>query len=441
MKNLITLLFLTFCFSGFSQNLDDIFERFPSLIPNSKESPEKVESRGPDDFVKDSTYTYFFSTIIEDYDLKNRTIYEYNSEGKIILESLFNWDDINQTFFDKSKTHYLYDDENHLIEKWTENFYSPIWQNGLRSIYVYENNLLVEELFQNWNSNSGEWVNKERLLISFNSDGLTSEATYQLWDSYSADFFNSYRLLYTYNDNGQVDFFQTELWYYETWNAWEKYYYFYDADGNNNLSQLQVWDGYDWHLSEQDFMTYNDQNNLVESISQSWDIDSLYWKNVYKYTYEYDGSNNQIMTLVEYFTSEWNLSSKAEYSFDSNNNRIQELGFYYESNYEPFGWNPTYRRDHFWGENTPSSILEVTSNEIECKYPNPFIQGNEINCVLENGKDYEFSIFDIQGRMIYHRNMLGNSSLSLDQELAKGVYILTIQDERNIVYRDKLIIH
>ena len=79
--------------------------------------------------------------------------------------------------------------------------------------------------------------------------------------------------------------------------------------------------------------------------------------------------------------------------------------------------------------------------KIECKYPNPFIQGNEINCVLENGKDYELSIFDIQGRIIYYTSMSGNTSLNFNQQLPNGLYILTIQDERNIVYRDKLIIH
>ena len=50
---------------------------------------------------------------------------------------------------------------------------------------------------------------------------------------------------------------------------------------------------------------------------------------------------------------------------------------------------------------------------------------------------------DVVGRMltIYHTNMTGNTSLDFNQPLANGVYILTIQDERNFVYRDKLIIH
>jgi len=70
------------------------------------------------------------------------------------------------------------------------------------------------------------------------------------------------------------------------------YKWSYTYDGNNNQTEqlFQAWDGYDWLNQYRFSYTYNGNNNQTEQLFQTWDGSA--WVNDSKWSYTYDGNNN-----------------------------------------------------------------------------------------------------------------------------------------------------
>ena len=122
--------------------------------------------------------------------------------------------------------------------------------------------------------------------------------------------------------------------------------YSYTYDGNNNQTERldQVWDGFNWVNNKKYSHTYDDNSNLTEWFYHSW-ID-FNWVNNYKVSYTYDNNNN----LTEWFGQTWdgsNLINSWKYSstYDDNNNQTERLDQVWDGSNWVNNWKYSYTYD------------------------------------------------------------------------------------------------
>lgn len=97
--------------------------------------------------------------------------------------------------------------------------------------------------------------------------------------------------------------------------------------------------------------------------------------------------------------------------------------------------------DHFFVEEYIGDGIGELNNPTVRAWPNPFT--NEINIELLNGKGtYQLSLVDVSGRLILQKEVSGsNQKLTLQPEVAKGLYFLNIQGENGLIESVKIIRH
>lgn len=140
------------------------------------------------------------------------------------------------------------------------------------------------------------------------------------------------RTIYAYNGSYQeIGFVNTDSISGSWTNTNNCTSYSYDSNGNLLNQTFQDWNGSTWVNNYQIINTFDGSNNKLTEITQYWDSSSSVWMNGQKITYTYDNFNNKLSDLkqnwdpssstwydYEYF--DWNI-----YTYDSNHNLITTL--------------------------------------------------------------------------------------------------------------------
>jgi len=263
-----------------------------------------------------------------------------------------------------------------------------IYENNGRLVCRYNNGNLTERLYQNWENN--QWISYRKYNYKYGTQNNMTEQLYQekqsgVWvdlsiTTYSYDIQKNLieeltqlfqapvektRWTYTYDERNNVTnrLFQISF----SNNQWDRIYeYNYTYDVNNNLIICDYF-GFTEDLIGGDLCgwkvtyAYDEQNNLIESLSQTlycenWQyvddgitnyiydeqnnliekINHYPWMGVWKKNrniYKYDISNNKIEDLWQQWESnQWQNFKKNIYSYDTNNNLQVDLLQAWESN-------------------------------------------------------------------------------------------------------------
>ncbi len=264
----------------------------------------------------------------------NRYTYSYDNDGRLVLSVSEQWDSaaLQWTYF--SRYMYTYDTNGNLLhhryEKWDAN--AGNWRPDYQYSYQYQNDKLVESLFERYNADSLKLV-------------------------------NSQRTTYNYDNDGNLESYQTDMWDFSTsqWSPYSKLNFTY-TNGNMATQTFQLWnsDSSKWINSWRYSFDYNANNLIIEQFNENWDTNNQTWINDRLFTYDYDNNDN----LIYYRSQSWSDTAWVDYT---GRVTITNSGYYayiYCSELNAYYSTAT------GIEEQESGI--VSDFALEANYPNPF---------------------------------------------------------------------
>jgi len=305
-----------------------------------------------------------------------RTNYTYQNNQ--ITEGITEiWDENAQTWNLELRTTQSYTNGN-LVEIILYRRINNAWQLENKSVNSYSNATLIETLHQNWDETNSLWINFERDLFVYDSDGLLEVETTQEWDIQSMSWINDKRILYTYIANAtRFDTKTTEKW------------------ENNN-----------WMNDEVEIFTYDTNDLITTSLEQKWDITTSQYNNKERkiYTNNSDGFTTEIISQNGVFGS----------------------------------WLNTGRDTRTYNNCAILDVEEQMAGFNFIIYPNPSTDYIKIKIDF-NFSDLSMEIINSQGKMLL-KKPLNNSNNNINiSYLSKGIYIIRVKNNEFVTTK-KIII-
>lgn len=303
----------------------------------------------------------------------------YNSDGNIATSLMYNWDDLakewvlsGQNFFEYTSFKAL---SSILGQKWMDDN----WVNTTQRLLTYDGEeRLVESLNQFWSAQG--WENTQRSYFEYANDGSWKKEELQNWDF---DFWVPIeKTFYYYNEEQSLQNETTQTYkpvFYD-WMTNLLYQFSYDDNGNLLKSLSKIWSSQTKQLenSYQITYAYDDQGNRIEFLWQNWDGISNVWINNVRKVFVYDSLNRMIEETNQIF---WNLNWLNTYQFKYTYDEMGRLE--YKVGYDWFddAWNPNEQTWYIY------NAQDQLHKEVKSKW---------------NGKDWEF-----EGRTLYTYNSDG----------------------------------
>lgn len=220
--------------------------------------------------------------------------------------------------------------------------------SGLKSGNVHSNLLDKATREGNYLLSSEErelfWVTptiRDKRDFTYNDDNDLIQILEQNWEN--SDWVNNLKEILTYGENNMVDYGSYYIWQNNTWQDGNIYTNTYDTEGQliTQVYTYQEGNGF------QNFYTYDEHGNLIESLTQVWNVSQV-WLDNFRATYTYDENQRQIELLSSYFQDDnWVNSERITYTYDENDHLVEELTQYNEDGQ----WVNFYRAELFYDEN------------------------------------------------------------------------------------------
>jgi hypothetical protein len=177
----------------------------------------------------------------------------------------------------------------------------------------------------------------------------------------------------------------------------------YSYDGNNRLSKTlsQYWDdfGNEWVNTMMTLSFYNDDGLRTELIYKYWGTFE-YWINLSDYLYTYDDHGNRI----EFLYRNWDED-------------IEQ-------------WVDYYKNINYWSEFIPNEIIELSQLQVNI-FPNPATDFINLT-VDENAGSGVFSLYSMEGRLVFKTVFNGNRAQFRLDGLPKGPYYYIVGTGKGI---------
>src|SRR5690606_4497917 len=202
----------------------------------------------------------------------SKFLFQYTENNKIsewlILHNLGSgWEN-------SSKDNFFYDNQNNLITEINLGWYINDWDSLSRIIYSYENGILSQSVFQRYNNNSWENLDRYNYLYNQNQNLLTTLIEGWINNKWQ------YNLLITnyYSSQNRRDSILFQRWLNSDWQNDKKTFFYYSAN-QIDLDSIVVksWNGLSWiNFLKQEIS--NDLNhNQIGQLEKIWDFDG--WVN------------------------------------------------------------------------------------------------------------------------------------------------------------------
>ena len=389
------------------------------------------------DYYNDSIVKYNWDDNSSSYELEEKEMFSYNSNGQTTeyLKSIWNDSDIDLRPDDKET--YYYNENSKLYEQ-----YNFRWQTGLND-WIYETKKTLE-YFNNGDSivtenyiisdDLTEWIPSSKSIVSstINNDSLIHLYMSFNWESESNSYIPNSKAISTYVNDLIIE----ELW--QNWDDISSNYiptsvtsYEYDFQNLNNKTKYRLIDGdtlKDWEMH----YFYN-ANNLKEREEFTvFDINTQEVLNQIKTTFSYNEfslTDTIINSRWDNIQENWLLITRSTLLYDDNNN----LDIYEKSNYDQQqqDWEPSYKNIYYWSMLT-GGLFEQNAIQLTV-YPNPASNQIKIQSRQFN-KVEQLNLISIDGK---HRYKFGDINLEVNKvidisRIPSGTYVLNgiIGDDR-----------
>tara|TARA_B100000809_G_scaffold266716_1_gene330954 strand:+ start:11384 stop:13402 length:2019 start_codon:yes stop_codon:yes gene_type:complete len=339
-----------------------------------------------------------------------------------------------------SKTVYLYDENDNLIEENSVTWDDSVWESNWKSVFTYNsinkvetetsssNGITSSELAYTYNSNRkitqqliNYWDDENDVLMKSKIDFLYTNtiftsATESTWDG--LDWIPSGLITPTYAANGTVTYVLNQSdWNGSAWEEQDRTAHTYNATNKVLSNEEEIWDGANWvSAGYKEEFAYDTNGNRISSMDFSYENGELLLE--YSETFNFDATE-----LMSNYINPFKLSdidillgiaphvNKLLSSVDVENN-----------------WKTIYHYD-----DDVASVNEKVNLIGVSVYPNPttdFITIDESDFAIEN-----VEVFNILGKKVKTTN---KSRFSVN-EFSNGVYILRINTTDGKIVTTKII--
>jgi len=418
---------------------------------------------------------------------KNKTIYSYNPNGKLLKQHDLEWHTSQSGWHNLYIKNFIYDGAGNIILDSAEYYQDNVIYLIIRKQYSYdENNNKIEEVleeFLNGNLNSKfkrsfEYDNYDREIVfirqKYENESWTNllkiKSRYDhfgnriewLWQDWKNDWVNEWRHYLEVNeDNSFVVRFEEE-WLNDKWNYLYKRDYQRSQAGKTTSLIYYIWSDSIWVNDEKYKLIYDIRNNILSNSKELWENNN--WKYDYKNTYLYTMFDQPIEERTyNWGNSQWVNNRLTVYSYDENSNPV--LG-------EQLKWS-----NDSWTRYDANLVLNFPSNEqmwfsfgtkievfysnhlvnevgplhgaheftLSQNYPNPFNPETIISYSIPKLTKVKIVLFDILGnevKIIEDSNKLpGNYSVNFNaDQFTSGVYFYRLITENYIETKKMLLL-
>lgn len=228
----------------------------------------------------------------------------------------------------------------------TENFVqvweNQTWKNYLKINYSYdENGNEIEEITQQWNVSSSNWVNAELRTTSYKGRNK-EEVLFQQWKKPAGEWFNVMKYLIKYNNNGDKNAVLISLFNGVTKN-WDNHKQFLMEFDNPYSPPTTVvsktWTINDWKTVGKYNIRYNWRGQKTNEVRYTWNSSNKTWLEGIMFDMIYDRSGNQ----TEYVEKKFNSTDNSWMNFNKFNAEYNDKGYMIKK--DEYKWN---RQSNQW---------------------------------------------------------------------------------------------
>ncbi|MBU2650616.1 MAG: T9SS type A sorting domain-containing protein [Bacteroidetes bacterium] len=345
-----------------------------------------------------------------------------NSGGEMLLETLFQeWD--QGYWVNESLQLNYYDGSLYLISTelytWDEN----TWKVSSRTLYTNDpQGTILEAMTQVWDPDGSVWVDFIHMVYTYNPNGMPSELFMEMY--FGGFWMNASKFFFTWDAQNNLLNTLQQSWDMigSVWVDEQKETYYYDA-GYNILEILEEeWDGAAWVNEYRELYYYNAQGQNSEKESYYWDGA---WVHDYHFIYTYGVTGLIDEELQEY----WNGANyvnhmKIFFTYDVSGRLTEELAMRWATKSK--GWENEDRIQLTYGLVGTGDITTDHSLEINL-FPNP--ASLYVNVVIsgEVVQDEVFSLSTITGQTLLEIPVSEEKTRTIDiSRFSEGLYIWTL---------------
>lgn len=336
--------------------------------------------------------TYQWNATTENWEYYSENNYEYDADGRIILE-----------------------ERRELID----NVMELVYGYKLEIDSINPNKEIITQKLYNFNLKVYENMGKE---IITKENGLNVEMVYMTWDG--SNWINESAEAYDYNNRSEISSIIKVKW---VDNQWQNEELMYNIVWKNVLLmepysfELKTWNGNNWMNESKVEYSYS-RNGGITSIGYIFEDNQ--WKYQYRFIDEFDSNNNRSKITFELFDqNNWivQFENKFIHTYDSQQRLLETITQIYEGN----TWTNLIKEEYS-EYNVSTGISSEKSLAINI-FPNPTT--DIINFKLEENQGMaKLMITDLSGRVVLENEIdLSNTKSVNVQELNNAYYILNIQ--------------
>lgn len=325
----------------------------------------------------------------------------YNSNDLITFELILNWNTTNNVWDSASRTTYVYDAKDNIIELTAEIYRNGGWDPSSRRTYMYD-------------------ANDRRTRYVFERGNITTK----MYDSFS-------KQETVYNANGDHD--TTTIYSYDTnlpgFVFQSRYYNQYNASNLDTAVTFQSWTSNMWQNTLLLRNYYDGQGAYTHNDYANWDNTNSIWVNDYRDTVYTTASGKVTIALVK----DWDATGN---TFVNSTQRTSYLNsfdqLHIETNMSWDNTNGTWVYDagndstiyHYDSTASVGQGLEIAQGTLAI-WPNPAQQLLQYNLPNNIPSEYSITILTIDGRIMKQKRTKQAQPVSI-ADLPVGQYMLLI---------------
>ena len=274
------------------------------------------------------------------------------------------------------------------------------WKGSTRTTNTYQNNLITVELVENWDLITSAWVGETRTTYTYQNN-LVSGELFETWDDVAKVWVNSARNTYTYlNSHLSVEL-------QETWDitltvpAWV------------NASRTNI--------------SYFADYKTQEILSQEW---TTAWVDVSRALF------NSAGLPVEFWYKYFTYGARSLFEYNQNNLILNNITQNWNAHTN--GWRNHLKDVYYYSLMT--DVTSPKPDALACEFQNPYLPGTLIQCsMLKAGQTYELSLYAMTGNRVHRQLLSGGAPFSINTFQPEGVYLMTIKSNSARVISQKII--
>ncbi|MDP2891169.1 MAG: T9SS type A sorting domain-containing protein [Bacteroidota bacterium] len=268
----------------------------------------------------------------------------------------YTYEELEEDGYEKGKSEFIYDANGMLTHEreyyWDEAAAKMVFVSESETTYDVEKKR-IQYINTYLDETTNQFVIEYRTTYSYDNNGNIKQTISYYWDTTNNHAAQD-KTDYTYDSSKNL--IQIIMSYFdESTNQfvfWYKDDYIYNGSGKETQHINYIWDNYfskQWEPSTKYESTYDSQGNLVVSLESSASNFNNTWiwtpDNKYEYTYDPKGLLTQILEYEMDSNNQWKLDNKDIYIYDDSGNNTQSL-YYYNWDLQTSQWDDVYKSEY-----------------------------------------------------------------------------------------------